>query len=161
MTPIWLGSAYAYEGLREIPGAPTAPAIAGWLKRLRAWWADDETPWCGTFVAAVLQENGIAVPAAWFRARAWLDWGTALPQPTVGCVVVFNRSGGGHVAFVVGRDHGGRLLCIGGNQSNAVSVAPFERSRVLGYRWPAGEPMPAPQTLPLIASAAVSSTGEA
>jgi hypothetical protein len=29
-------------------------------------------------------------------------------------------------------------MVLGGNQGNAVTVAPFDRARVLGYRWPPG-----------------------
>jgi hypothetical protein len=39
---------------------------------------------------------------------------------------------------VVGNDEAGRLMVLGGNQGNAVTVAPFDRARVLGYRWPSG-----------------------
>ena len=53
-----------------------------------------------------------------------------LQAPTVGCVVVFEREGGGHVGLVVGADTKGRLLVLGGNQGDAVSIAPFDRSRV-------------------------------
>lgn len=161
MMPIWLDSAYKYQGVKEVPGAPTAPAISGWLKRLKAWWSDDETPWCGTFVAAVMQEQCIPLPREWYRAKSWLTWGIPLVMPTVGCVVVFDRQGGGHVAIVAGKSPDGRLMCIGGNQGNAVTVAPFDRSRVLGYRWPPTEPTPPIASLPLIASAAPSSSNEA
>lgn len=161
MNPIWIARAYQFNGLKEIPGSPTHPVISGWLKKLRAWWSDDDTPWCGTFVAAVMDSCCIAPPKAWYRAKAWLDWGSALAQPATGCIVVFDRAGGGHVAIVVGRDDRGRLLCIGGNQGNAVSVAPFDRSRVLGYRWPPNEPIPAIKQLPLLANNATSSSNEA
>lgn len=161
MRPIWLDSAYKYEGVKEITGAPTAPTIAGWLKRLNAWWADDETPWCGTFVAAVMMENNIPIPRQWYRAKEWLSWGRALSMPTVGCIVVFDRKGGGHVALVTGQDQDGRLLCLGGNQGDAVNVRPFDRSRVAGYRWPPGEPYPAIAQLPIVASTAASSRNEA
>lgn len=136
--PSWLASARQHLGVREIPGKATAPIIARWLRELRAWWTDDATPWCGTFVAAVLRGAGVELPAAWYRARAWLDWGTPLRNPAVGCVVVYERGGGGHVGFIVGEDATGRLLTLGGNQGDRVSIAPFERSRVLGYRWPPG-----------------------
>jgi uncharacterized protein (TIGR02594 family) len=111
--------------------------IAGWLGRLKAWWADDETPWCGTFVAAMM-EPWAPLPKHWYRARAWLDWGVPLEHPEVGCVVVFERQGGCHVGFVVGRDLANNLLVLGGNQGNRVSIAAFPRERVLGYRRPEG-----------------------
>jgi uncharacterized protein (TIGR02594 family) len=161
VTLAWVEEAYKHKGVREIPGAPTEPRIAGWLRSLRAWWTDDETPWCGVFVAAVMQACGIKLPRHWYRAKGWLDWGERMATPCVGAVVVFERQGGGHVAICVGQDQNGRLMCIGGNQGNAVSVAPFERSRVVGYRWPPGMPPPALALLPMIASTAASSSREA
>jgi uncharacterized protein (TIGR02594 family) len=159
--PIWIAAARQHIGLREIPGAPTEPKIAGWLKKLGAWWADDSTPWCGTFVAAVMQSCSIPHAKAWYRAKAWLEWGQRVMYPALGAVVVFDRTGGGHVAIIVGQDNNGRLLCIGGNQGDAVSIAPFDRSRVLGYRWPPGEPLPVIATLPIFASTAKASSNEA
>lgn len=158
----WLTVARKYVGLREIPGKEHNPTILRWLKELHAWWYEDETPWCGTFVAAVMRETGYVLPKAWYRARAWLEWGTVLNAPVFGCVVVFARVGGGHVGFVVGRDKQGRLLVLGGNQSNRVSVAPFGTDRVLGYRWPL-EALTAPKIPPplLASNGAPSSANEA
>ncbi len=64
-----------------------------------------------------------------------------------GCVVVFERAGGGHVGLVVGETAGGRLLVLGGNQGDAVSVAAFQRERVVAYRWPPGRDLPASMQL--------------
>lgn len=158
--PLWLQLARRDLGLRELPGAPTAPRIARWLQQLRAWWADDETPWCGTAMAAWMRAAGVAPPAAWYRAKAWADWGVALAAPVPGAVVVFQRAGGGHVGLVVGRDARWRLMVLGGNQGDQVCIAPFEPARVLAYRWPAGVPWGS-AALPVIASAAASSTHEA
>lgn len=133
----WLDEARRHIGLREVPGVTTAPTIGRWLRELRAWWADDETPWCGVAVAAWMRAAGIEPARNWFRARAWLEWGAPITEPAAGCVVVVGRAGGGHVGLVIGEDERGRLMVLGGNQGDAVTVAPFERSRVLGYRWPA------------------------
>lgn len=137
--PLWLRCAAADIGLREIPGVATAPKIAKWLQQLRAWWRDDETPWCGVACAAWMTAAGVTPPKEYFRAKAWLDWGRAIKTPVRGCVVVFGREGGGHVGIVVGETAGGGLAVLGGNQGNAVSVAAFPRSRVLGFRVPAGD----------------------
>lgn len=153
--PAWLAEARHHVGLREIHGAPTAPTIKAWLQKLKAWWADDETPWCGTFCAAVMQNTGIELPKHWYRAKGWLDWGVPLEQPDVGCVVVFEREGGGHVGFVVGRDLNNNLQVLGGNQGDAVSIATFPRTRVVGYRWPRGELLMS-AALPLLGGSAMS-----
>ena len=158
----WLTAARRHMGLAEIPGKDTAPVIAGWLLKLKAWWADDETPWCGVFVAACLNEACISLPKHWYRAKGYLDWGWELKEPRLGCVVVYDRKGGGHVGFVVGKDSGGRLMTLGGNQGNRVSIAPFDSARVLGYRWPrdAIDALPI-DPLPILASSAASSSQEA
>ena len=158
----WLAVARNYIGTKEVPGSKdVAPTIAKWLLSLHAWWRDDETPWCGVAVAAWMREAGIQqLPVHWYRAKGWLGWGITLTQPCVGCIVVFERPGGGHVGLVDGRDQFGRLLVIGGNQGDRVSRAAFETSRVLGYRWPSGQPRPT-DPLPIYAGGLPPSTDEA
>jgi uncharacterized protein (TIGR02594 family) len=89
-----------------------------------------------------MQQSGIKYPKAYYRAKAWLDWGMPLQMPAHGCVVVFSRAGGGHVGLVVGESPDWSLAVLGGNQGNAVSIAMFDRDRVLGYRWPASYSVP-------------------
>ena len=94
-------------------------------------------------------------------AKSYLGWGGRLDAPILGCIVVFTRDGGGHVGFAIGKDERGRLMILGGNQGNAVTIAPFDMERVAGYRWPAPGPT-VRQPLPLIASSgAASSRNEA
>lgn len=138
--PPWLIIARQSLGVAETPGRETTPVIRRWLLDLRAWWADDETPWCGVAVAEWMKAAGVKPARDWYRARGWLDWGVPLSAPTVGCVLVFDggpsRPGGGHVALAVGRNRVGALMALGGNQGNRVSIAPFATARVLGCRWP-------------------------
>lgn len=158
--PNWLTIARRDIGLREIAGAETAPKIKQWLADLGAWWRDDETPWCGVAVGAWMKAAGIARPKHWYRAKGWLDWGSDC-GPALGAVVVFERSGGGHVGIAVGYDDAtDRVMVLGGNQGNQVSILPFDAKRVIGYRWPATERFMA-VTLPHLASAAPVSTNEA
>ncbi|MDO4434727.1 MAG: TIGR02594 family protein [Alysiella sp.] len=134
--PLWLIEARKHIGLTEIAGKDHNPTIRNWLIALKAWWTDDETPWCGTFTAHCCRVGGRALPKHWYRARDWLNTGTRLSRPAYGCIAVFERQGGGHVGFVVGQDKNGNLLILGGNQGNRVSIAPFARSRVAGFIWP-------------------------
>lgn len=83
-----------------------------------------------------------------------------LTKPTEGCIVVFERQGGGHVGFVVGKDSAGNLMVLGGNQGDAVNIRPFAMSRVSGYRWPDSLP-PSIGSLPLLASNGELSNNEA
>lgn len=127
-------------GLAEVKGPGSNATILRWLKDLRAWWAEDATPWCGTFVGHVMRHIGKPVPKHWYRAKGWLEWGKPC-QPAAGCVVVLEREGGGHV-FLLTKVSRSFVWGIGGNQGDKVSEAPFDRSRVVGYRWPADEPYP-------------------
>lgn len=151
--PAWLVEARLHIGVKEIKGSVHNSVIAEWLNRLKAWWADDETPWCGVFAAHCMRTAGFAIPRYWMRAKAWLDWGCRINKPAHGCVVVFDRIGGGHVGFVVGSDRCGNLMVLGGNQGDAVSIKPFPRERVVGYRWPC-EPscVPPDYSLPVVDS---------
>ncbi|EGF4599821.1 TIGR02594 family protein [Salmonella enterica subsp. enterica serovar Agama] len=145
--PKWLVEARRYIGEREIKGAQHNPLIVQmWRDIKRGGIKDDETPWCAAFVGAVLEHVGIK-STRFESAGSYLGWGSQLLQPALGCVAVFTREGGGHVGFVVGQNEKGDLLVLGGNQADAVNVRAFPRSRVSGYRWPAGVPE-APQALP-------------
>jgi uncharacterized protein (TIGR02594 family) len=141
-SPRWLRTAYAYEGLRETPGPRHNATIIGWLTKLRAWWRDDETPWCGVFVAHCMQEAGLPYPRLYMRAKAWSDYGALLRPDRLapGAILVFNRAGGGHVGFYVGEDTG-HYYVLGGNQSNAVNVMKLGKSRLVASRWPRGVPV--------------------
>jgi uncharacterized protein (TIGR02594 family) len=133
----WITEAKKHLGLKEVIGKGTNLTIQSWLSNLRAWWRDDETPWCGTFVAHCIKSSGYELPKHWYRAMGWLEWGVDIGNvPCFGCVAILSRAGGGHVFFVLGYDKKGNLVGIGGNQGNSVSYQSFDINRVVGYRMP-------------------------
>lgn len=134
----WIEEAQRNIGVKEIKGPRHNIIILRWLDKLKAWWHDDETPWCGVFVAHCIEVAGLPMPRYWMRASDWLNWGRPLSGPLYGCVAVITRKGGGHVGFVVGKDKLGNLLILGGNQGDAVNVKAFPVSRVSGFRFPHG-----------------------
>jgi uncharacterized protein (TIGR02594 family) len=140
--PKWLKVAETYTGLAEIRGPKHSSTILRWLNKLGAWWRNDETPWCGVFVAHCLQDTGLPYPSMYMRAKAWLDYGSLLRPDRLapGAILVFDRAGGGHVGFYVGED-AGHFFVLGGNQGNAVNVMKLGKSRLLASRWPKGEPV--------------------
>jgi uncharacterized protein (TIGR02594 family) len=156
----WVSVAESLIGTKEIAGAKHEPLIIEMWKAIkRGGIKTDEVPWCAAFVGYCLEKSGI-VSTRFESAKSYLTWGQELSAPVYGCIVIFDRAGGGHVGFVVGQDTHGRLLVIGGNQGNMVSIVPFDRARVAGYRMPAGVPVSlAP--LQIIASNATSSENEA
>ncbi len=141
--PRWLAIARALYGTKEIAGPKHNPwIVAGWKRLGAAWFTDDETPWCGLFVAHCIEAAGLPFPKLFPRAKAWADWGQPC-SPTVGAVVVFGRQGGGHVGFLVGESPLNYYV-LGGNQGNAVNVTPIAKHRMIAIRWPAevGKPHP-------------------
>jgi len=150
----WVDEAYKFLGQKELPGNATAPFIASWLVELKAWWKDDETPWCGTTVAHCLKSTGYPITKNWFRAKAWATYGTSVPKAVYGCIVVFEREGGGHVGFVVGGSvDGTKIMVLGGNQDNGVCIREFPVSRAIAYRYPPGAKLPdAGLKLPVLAA---------
>lgn len=159
LTP-WVEEALRHIGTREIPGAQHDPKILQWWKAIkRGGIKSDEVPWCAAFVGGCLEAVGI-VSSRYESAKSYLSWGRDLVRPVYGCVVVFERAGGGHVGFVVGEDSTGRLMVLGGNQRDSVCIAPFDRQRVAGYRWPPAVTLPE-EILPRLASAQASSQDEA
>ena len=162
----WIVEARRYVGMAEIPGKQHNPTIQNWLRTLKAWWSDDETPWCGTFVAHCCRTANRDIPKDWFRALAWADAGERLTAPAYGCIAVFSRTGGGHVGFVVGRDRSGNLMILGGNQGNKVSIAKFSKDRVVAYIWPSvngakNQPAKDRYQLPVLVSNGAFSNNEA
>lgn len=151
-TPAWMTYARSQIGVREIPGPQHSARIMGWIARLGRKLGvavrDDETPWCGTFVAEVMDRVGLSLPPIPVRASSWASYGRKLLAPRYGCILVFSRTGGGHVGFYVGED-ATHLHVLGGNQGNAVSITRIARNRLTAMRWPHGPALPPPQIIRL------------
>lgn len=144
MTNNMLAVARQYIGVREIPGRKHNPTILKWANRAARFLGvavtDDETPWCGTFIAFCALEAGFAPPAIAVRAKSWATWGQSLPAPVMGAVLVFQREGGGHVGLYTG-ETATHYRVLGGNQSNAVNEMLLAKNRCIAIRWPAGVPV--------------------
>lgn len=111
---------------------------------------DDETAWCAAFVGAMLRRAGMKSTGK-LNARSYLDWGTPVERKDAqpGDVVIFKRGNSswqGHVAFFV-KDRGALIDVLGGNQSNAVNVKPYQAKALLGIRRPT-KASPKPATAP-------------
>ncbi len=140
--------------------------LMDWLKRDgRSLGDPSKTPWCGDFVETCIR---VALPdepllgalgSNPYWARNWLLFGQQVP-PILGAVLVFERGSGGHVGVAMGQDET-HFFVLGGNQSDAVTLARIAKSRLLGARWPATVP-PRLQRLPTMTpSDVLTSTNEA
>ena len=126
--------------------------LMDWLKRDgRSLGDPSKNPWCGDFVETCIRMalpdepllGALGTNPYW--ARNWLLFGQET-KPVTGAVLIFERGPGGHVGFAVGQDDT-HFYVLGGNQSDAVTIARIAKSRLLGARWPATYP-PRPQRLP-------------
>lgn len=134
--PEWLKIARRELGTTEIPGSKDNPRIVEYHTACALHATDDETPWCSAFVNWCLRKAG-KTGTRNAMARSFLEWGTKMDRPRIGCIVVFSRGAApaGHVAFCVGID-GDRIKVLGGNQGNKVSIVSSSTVSVLSYRWP-------------------------
>ena len=140
--PSWLLKAESYIGLKEIAGPKNNATVVNFWKKIHLnSISNDEVPWCAAFVGAVLEENGFTSSRSGL-AKSYLNWGTPLKTPMLGCIVVFTRKGGGHVGFIEGFDKNGNIFVLGGNQSDAVNIKLFKTNNVVGYRWPSSTKEP-------------------
>jgi uncharacterized protein (TIGR02594 family) len=138
----WMEIAWAEQGTAEIEGPESNPQILQYFKTAGfGAVTSEDMPWCGAFAGACLAGAGLPRPsdARVLRARAYLDIGTPITAPRVGAIVVLSRPDAGptagHVGFVSGWTET-HVAVLGGNQGDAVTVAHFPRSQVVGYRWP-------------------------
>lgn len=97
----------------------------------------DEVSWCSAFVCWCLETSGIRSTRS-AAARSYLNFGVivSLADAKLGDIAVFKRGAHpwqGHVAFFISQDEK-YLTVLGGNQSDAVTFAKFEKSALLGIR---------------------------
>jgi uncharacterized protein (TIGR02594 family) len=132
-----MAEAWRELGQSELAGSAHNPRIVAMFDELGHPNQSDETAWCAAFVGACLERGGIASTRS-LSARSYLEWGASTEEPGAGAIVVLARGSDpalGHVGFLVGATDTS-VFILGGNQSDAVTVAGFERERVLGFRLP-------------------------
>ncbi len=145
--PPWHEELLRRKGLHEVRDRSK---LMAWLRSDGKTLGDPaKLPWCGdaiqTCLALTLPDE--PQPVNPYLARNWLKFGTPLTTPALGCILVFWRGSktgtSGHVGLYAGEDAQGFLHVLGGNQSNAITIARLDKTRLLGMRWPATYPKPA------------------
>lgn len=141
----WLATMRELSSVQEYTGGADNPTILGWasfignrypeMANYAANYVHDSIPWCGLTVAYALAKNGIKPVNEFLWARNWANFGTRVAEPRQGCIMVFTRDGGGHVA-ILERVEGNTFWIRGGNQSNAVNEQPRSRATFIAAVWP-------------------------
>lgn len=168
--PLWLEAGLPLIGLREGAGSADNQQIIDWAKdeggAIAGEYTHDSIPWCALLANHILTKVGLkGTETLWALDFAGKWPSVQLSGPAVGAFAPMLRNGGGHIICVVGRDQHGNVMGLGGNQGDAVSVAPFATSRLnKGFWWPKDVPAPAQvgfSTLPIVRSDGSLSTNEA
>lgn len=135
--PAHLQEAMKFYGLKETPGSKHNPIIMGWASEInpavKGWYDADEKAWCALFVGICLKRAGFEIPKSYdaIRALSYKSFGVPLKSAELGAVLVFGRSGGGHVGFYVGEDDK-YFHVLGGNQKDEVNIMRLEKKRIEG-----------------------------
>lgn len=165
VAPPWHEELLRRKGLHEIRDRS---GLMAWLRSDGKTLGDPaKLPWCGdaiqTCLALTLPDE--PQPVNPYLARNWLKLGIPLATPALGCILVFWRGSpagtSGHVGLYAGEDAQGYLHVLGGNQSDAITLARLGKGRLLGMRWPATYPKPTTGRVLLSADGAPISTNEA
>ncbi|MDP7150213.1 MAG: TIGR02594 family protein [Paracoccaceae bacterium] len=136
MTPFEI--AQSYIGTTEGLGPEDNPAIMDMYASVGHDWVEhDSVAWCAAFVGHCLEKAGLSSTRR-LNARSYLQWGIPvdLADAQTGDIVVFSRSSKawqGHVGFFV-KAAGSMIEVLGGNQSDAVNIQRYAKSRLLGVR---------------------------
>jgi len=168
--PLWVEAGISLLGLHEGAGAKDNKAIIDWAHDeggdIAKEYTHDSIPWCALFANHILTKVGLkGTETLWALDFAGKWPAVRLNGPAVGAFAPMKRTGGGHITIIVGKDQNGNPMGLGGNQSDAVTIAPFAISRLnQGFWWPAGTTLPqfiGLNTLPIIKSDGQLSTHEA
>lgn len=139
-----------FIGVREVPGVASNPQVLAMLRLDQEWPEGDHVPWCSAFLNYVAWL--LRLPRSKdLRARSWLCVGRPLriEEARRGFDTVILRGPGrhqpgpevidapGHVGLFAGLESS-RVMVLGGNQSDRISVARYPLARVLGVRRLAG-----------------------
>jgi uncharacterized protein (TIGR02594 family) len=154
----WVSEVRACTGVDEVPGSADSPIIMAWrmdishafpeMASYTAGYTGDDIAWCGFGLAGAMARSGIKPPynpsddtESYLWALSWAAWGQRLPAPKVGCVMVFEREGGGHVA-ILEKLEGWTAWIRGFNQSDTVNVTTRAMdSSFVAAVWPEGWPL--------------------
>ncbi len=159
--PPWLEAMRDITGMLEEPGSADNQQILAMADFIGDTFPDmaeyclaynhDSIAWCGLTVAYCLAVAGIRPVFGptdtdkFLWARAWTKFGTKLSKPKPGAIMVFERDGGGHVAFYEG-ENANNYSIRGGNQGDRVSVINKPKADFIAAVWP-GEPSKKPEVV--------------
>lgn len=107
-----------------------------WFKSM----SGDTNAWCASFVNYCLMQAGYQMSKQKARAKSFSEDINFIEvkKPIFGAIALFGRKGGGHVAFVYGKEKGGeKVVVLGGNQGDMITfIARGPKTNLIGYYVP-------------------------
>ncbi len=123
-------------GVSEVEGSIHNERILGYAKESGFDWVEsDEVPWCSIFLNWVAKKGGMERSKD-ARAQSWDKVGVAVKSPVPGDIVLLAEGSTiYHVGIFTGfGKDGNTVFCLGGNQRNQVSIAPFPAKHIRSFR---------------------------
>jgi uncharacterized protein (TIGR02594 family) len=135
--PPWMSFAGQELGVSEIYGSRHNPRIIHYHSYTGLGAQTDETPWCASFVNCCLLEGAGIKGTASASAGSFKTYGKPVDPKTYGAIGLHKTNTGSlrHVFFCAGF-WDGHIFCIGGNQSNKVSVVANPIKLITESRFP-------------------------
>lgn len=133
--PTWMLFAGQELGVSEILGGRHNPRIIAYHDTTSLSANEDEVPWCASFVNWCMEQARVKGTDS-AAARSWDTWGHK-SKIRFGAVATVARKGGSgrHVFFIAGFTDT-HVFGLGGNQSNRVSIIPYQISKLTAVRSP-------------------------
>lgn len=89
-SPHWLDIAFAEMGVSAYPAGSSNPRVTEYHEGTNIAGYDDKASWCSSFINWFLSKAGISGTGS-ALARSWLEWGTLIEEPVIGCIAVLWR----------------------------------------------------------------------
>ena len=126
-----------HYGLSEVSGPQSNPDIIAMGNELGFDIEDDSTTaWCSLAMNYYAKKCGYEYTNS-LAARSWLKMPVMILKPQLGDIVVLWRVSPsdwrGHVAIFINWNEN-YVYTLGGNQNNSISIVPYARGRILGFR---------------------------
>ena len=137
--PPWMAELHRRMGLHE---TRNSKSLIEFLMLGKYLGNPAKLPWCGDAIESAMAKTlpDEPLPSNPFWAQAWAAFGIKVPA-IVGAIGVIRWSASsGHVGTVAGVN-GSKIILLGGNQSNAIKLSSFDRSKFIGFRWPETYPI--------------------
>ena len=139
--PPWMAEMYRRKGLHE---KKDNSSLTSWLRSGKFLGDPAKLPWCGDAVETAIVRTlpSELVPDNPFWAQGWGTFGVKAKASDVGAIGVIRWSArAGHVGIVAAYDSTRqRVLMLGGNQSDAITLSWFPLSKFVAFRWPSTFP---------------------